>query len=599
MKKTLLAVALAQVCLPSMVYADTSTDEVMVVTANQFKQPVKNVIAPVSIVTKSDIELMQAKSINEVLRTLPGVQVSSNGGYGQLSNIYVRGSNNVLFLINGIRIGSATSGGVNLGQLPLTGIERIEFVRGSRAAVYGADATAGVINIITLAPSKEVTGSANVGAGSDGYQQYQGSIAGQMGEKSWGKVAANYERADGFDAASFGNPDRDGFDSKDIVAEVGYQFNDNWRGHLSGFYHDGSVEYDYDPAFGPGSDEADYELYNVATQLSYEDTRRVSTFIVATNRDESENYGTVQGSTIVTDRTVLNWRHNETLTETLNLGFGAEYNKESVKDSEIVSGGSVSQYEQTSRDNKAAYITAIHDDGQFQVEGSLRYDDNEVYGDKTTVQAGAGWFVTDTWRLTANYGTGFRVPTFNQLFWPGFSDPSLKPEETEDYEVALEGYFPWADLRLSAFRSDITNRISCQDNSTCSNDNVRIDGIEFTAGFDTGWVSHTVSLDLLDPEDKDSGKQVDRVAKENFKWNMAYLADAWQASLNYQYQGKRYDRDVTLDGYHLVDIAGSYNITEQFNIGARIANLFDTDYQLANGYNTQERSYYVNLGYRF
>ncbi|GAL07850.1 outer membrane vitamin B12 receptor BtuB [Photobacterium aphoticum] len=169
MKKTLLAVALAPLCLPVSVAAQ-SADEVMVVTANRFEQPIKEVIAPVSVVTQEEINAIQAKSLAEVLRRLPGVQVVS-GGYGQNTEVYVRGtsSKHLLVMINGVRIGSATLGSADFSQIPLTGIERIEFIRGSRAALYGSDAIGGVLNIITAYQPGEQQAQITAGIGSDGY----------------------------------------------------------------------------------------------------------------------------------------------------------------------------------------------------------------------------------------------------------------------------------------------------------------------------------------------------------------------------------------------------------------------------------------------
>lgn len=153
MNRTMLAMTVASL-LPhaSHLYAqETSIDETMVVTANRFEQSVNSTLAPVVVVTKEDIQSTQAKSIEEVLRRLPGIQVSSNGGYGQLASIYTRGteSDHTLILVNGVRVSSATAGLTAISSLPLNGVERIEYVRGPRTAVYGSDAIGGVINIIT------------------------------------------------------------------------------------------------------------------------------------------------------------------------------------------------------------------------------------------------------------------------------------------------------------------------------------------------------------------------------------------------------------------------------------------------------------------
>ncbi|MBE1276987.1 TonB-dependent receptor domain-containing protein [Enterovibrio baiacu] len=593
--------------LPMAVFAHAETttpsiDDTMVVTASGYEQPIKDVIAPVSIVTREDIDAIQANSLTEVLRRLPGVQVSSNGGYGQLSRVYVRGSDNVLVLLNGVRIGSATAGFVNLGQLPLTGIERIEFVRGSRAAVYGADASSGVINIITIASPSSYGGEVKAGTGSNGYYQVAGSASNAIGENSWAKVAANLEAAEGYSVLKDADTDDDGFKNKDVLLEFGHKFNDNLTALVNGYYHSGFVEYDTSYV---SSDETDNVVYNVSGQLEYRDEKLASSFTLATNRDEGESKGAVIGSTIVTEREYANWRSSYAFLPGYLVGFGLEYSNDSVKDSTLISRGEAQQYEKTSRDNHAAYMTLSRDIDQVQLEGSVRYDDNEQFGDEVTWQLGAGYWLTNEFRVTANSGTGFKVPTYNSLYWPGSSNPSLMPEETQDYEIAVEGYQTFADWRLSAFRSDITNRISCQDNSACTNDNVRIEGIELTSQFDTGPLSHVVTLEFLDPKDRDeNGRQVARISKQNAKWDMTYYGDAWQTTLSYLYQSDRYDYIYgggvhEMPAYSLVDLSGSYNITDALIVSGRVANLFDESYELARGYNQPERSFYATVTYEF
>ncbi|MGF1700990.1 TonB-dependent receptor [Photobacterium makurazakiensis] len=614
MKKTLLAVVLAQVCLPSMASAE-STDEVMVVTANRFEQPIKNVIAPVSVVTKDEIEAIQAKSLAEVLRRLPGVQISSNGGYGQLTTVTVRGSKNVLIMMNGVRLGSATSGGVNLGQLPLTGIESIEFLRGTRAAVYGADATAGVINIITTTQPGDTQGQVAAGLGSDGYYQTKGSVAGNISERSWGKIAANFETADGFDVSDFSSgawgidqPDDDGFKNIDVLGELGFVFNEQWKAVVNAYYHSGFAE--YDASSSPGNDEADYVLYNISGQLSYSSEHLASSLLLATNRDEGENKGGgTPGSTIVTDRIQLNWNNSYQFSDQYYLGFGLDLVEEKVSDSKLWDSWTQSfkSYDQESRRNDAGYISLLRDADDIQLEASVRYDDNEHYGSYTSWQLGAGWRFVDNMRVTANAGTGFKAPTFNDLYWPDYGNSELEPEESESYEVALEGSHSLLDWRVALYDNTISNQIQNQGKGEqLENNDVRIKGLELTANFMTGFIAHDLSFDLMDHQNQNDGKDLVRIPNESFKWNASYLANDYQLDLSYLYQGTARDtnfnfpgEDLELDSYHLVDIAASYFITDALTLQGRIANLFDEDYMTAYGYNSAERSYYATVTYQF
>ena len=129
-----------------------SSPDTLVVTANRFEQPRSTVLAPTTVVTRQDIDRWQSTSVNDVLRRLPGVDITQNGGSGQLSSIFIRGTNasHVLVLIDGVRLNLAgVSGSADLSQFPIALVQRVEYIRGPRSAVYGSDAIGGVVNIIT------------------------------------------------------------------------------------------------------------------------------------------------------------------------------------------------------------------------------------------------------------------------------------------------------------------------------------------------------------------------------------------------------------------------------------------------------------------
>lgn len=606
MKKTLLAVALAPLCLPSQVFAaDESSNDVMVVTANRFEQPIKNVIAPISVVTKEEIDAIQAKSIAEVLRRLPGVQVVS-GGYGQATEVYVRGttSRHLLVMMNGVRIGSATLGSADFSQIPLTGIERIELIRGSRAALYGSDAIGGVLNIITAYQPGESVAEVTAGGGSDGFYQLGGSVAGGLGESGWGKIALKTEGADGFSARKEPfEQDDDGFKNSNVVAEVGTHVGDHWKLSLQGYYHDG--ESDYDDSYGALHAQSESSLFNIAAKAGYSDNKLDSQFTVAQNQDENRNSNDVSnGSKIKTERTVVNWQNHYQLTDGLELGGGLEWYRDSVSNTGM-------QYAEDERDNTAVYLTSIYRISDWQFEGSVRTDDNDSYGTNNTWQLATAYNITSELKVSANAGTGFKAPTFNDLYWPDSGNPNLKPEESKNYEISLSGTHQLLDWSITGYQSEIDQLIAWapKDASNPSGDwipmnvdEAEIQGIELTAGFATGMLYHDVSYDYLDAKDKGLDKQLIRRSKDSAKWNVSYLADQWQLDVSAIYKGTSYDDAANtkkLDAYTLVDVAASYFVTDNLSVRGRIANLFDKDYVAKETYNVQERSYYATATYKF
>ena len=181
-KKSLLCTALSVTAFSG--WAQDTSPDTLVVTANRFQQPRSAVLAPITVVTRQDIDRWQSTSVNDVLRRLPGVDIAQYGGMGQNSSISIRGTNasHVLVLIDGVRLNLAgVSGAADLSQFPVSLVQRIEYIRGPRSAVYGSDAIGGVVNIITTRekPGTELT----AGVGSNGYQNYDVSTQQQLGER--------------------------------------------------------------------------------------------------------------------------------------------------------------------------------------------------------------------------------------------------------------------------------------------------------------------------------------------------------------------------------------------------------------------------------
>lgn len=253
-KNTLLAFSATAISLWAQNgFAQVSNEETQVVTANRFAQPVSSVLAPTTVVTKEQIDRWQSKTLTDVMRRLPGVDIAQNGGMGQQSSLFIRGtnSNHVLVLIDGIRLNQAgISGASDLSQIPVSLVQRIEYVRGARSAVYGSDAIGGVINIITGRDKPGTT--LNAGIGSNGYQSYDGSTQQRLGENTLATLAGSYTYTKGYDVVAgypnaFGDPaqpDRDGFMSKSLYGNVEHQFNDEFTGFFRGYGFDNRSDYD-------------------------------------------------------------------------------------------------------------------------------------------------------------------------------------------------------------------------------------------------------------------------------------------------------------------------------------------------------------------
>lgn len=586
MNKSILAITIASLVSPfSNLHAEqTSSEETMVVTANRFEQSTLSTTAQVEVVTKEQIEAIQANDLFEVFRRLPGVQVASNGGYGQQQSLFVRGTNSdhVLVLIDGVKTSSATGGGATISALPLIAVQRIEFIRGPRAAMYGSDAVGGVINIITDTTKEEK--KLSLGAGSDELREASVSLSGSLSDKLSGSFSSRYAESEGYSAKNtVGDEDNDGFDTLEFALNLKYQFNDAWAIKFNSTYADSFVEYD------SGDATKDQQLYTIVGGVEFNGIKHKSQLTLSQALDSNDNH--LYSSVYETEHQAVAFNYHFLASKELTLMAGLEWLNDDVSNS-------TNSYDETSRSNKSLYAGGFYDNQSVQLELALRGDDNERYGSNTTWQAGVGWWFVEDLRFVANAGTAFKAPTFNDLYWPGAGNPNLKPEESLNYEGGIEGYhelFSWSAI---AYHNQIENMILGWPAENVGE--AEIKGIELSAQFDTGLFNHNVSFDLLDPVDKDTDQQLARRAKESAKWNITYAYEQWRADLSYLYQGDRYESNgEKLDAYSLVDLAASYFVTEQFVVRGRIANLLDEEYTLASGYNTQERSYFVNLDYSF
>lgn len=281
----------------------TTSNDDMVVTANRFPQPISSILAPVDVVTRNDIDRWQSTNLNDVMRRLPGVNIAQTGGPGQQSSLFIRGTDarHVLVLVDGVRLNqSGISGSSDLSQIPVSLVQRIEYIRGPRSAVYGSDAIGGVVNIITV---REALGSTlTAGVGSNGYQNYGGSTQQKLGDNTTVTLAGNYDYSKGYDIVAAGNtgmasqPDRDGYMGKMLWAGVNHDFNNQFSGFARAYGFDNRS--DYDGSYYPGSallDTRQLSSRTYDTGLRFKNGIYASQLIASYNRTKDYNYDPLFG----------------------------------------------------------------------------------------------------------------------------------------------------------------------------------------------------------------------------------------------------------------------------------------------------------------
>ncbi|ENM5772235.1 TonB-dependent receptor [Vibrio mimicus] len=613
MQKSLLAITLASQLTPiSYLHAsEAQPQETVVVTANRFEQAESSVLASISVVTKADIEKLNVTSALDILKTLPGVEVNSQGGKGQISSIFLRGtsSKHTLVLVDGVKINSATAGGASLGLIPAFAIEQIEVVRGPRAAIYGSDAIGGVIHIKTIPDSRETKHDANLGYGNDDHSSLAWRSTGQLNDSTQASFVFSDEKSDGYRVNEVApSSDSHGFQSQTLFGALRHDMNDAWYVQFNGYQLSSDVE--YANQFSGVKNESNTDFYSVAGALNFHKDNYASQLMVSRSDNESWDgveTGTVAKTALFSSRNSVSWLNHWTVIPTLNLAAGIDYDQEHARQG----GANSSNYSKTEKDNKAAYVTAQFSKDIITAEASIRYDDDSAFGDQTTWNLGFGVAPSEYVEFVASTGTGFKAPTFNDLYWPGSGNPDLKPETSKSSEVGIRSYLSFIQIEISAYRNEIEDMIDWAPTGPggawipSNIDNAKIEGIEIEALFETGVIEHRVSAEWKDPRDTSDDSLLIRRARENFSWVSTYTADNFGLSAVANYVGDRKDSTgKTMDAYTVLDLSANYKLTEAITLGARVGNIFDKEYQTAHSsggkyYLGEGRNWFATVNYRF
>lgn len=605
MSKKFLAAAL----LPTAAFAQTTIpiNPTLVITANRVEQPVSSVLAPVVVIDRAEIESRQVQSLPELLKTLPGVQIATLGGRGHISSLFIRGtnSNHSLVLMNGRPIAAMVAGTPDISQIPLGNIERIEYIRGPRAAVYGSDAIGGVINLITKTSAKNGSEThLKGGAGSHGYGQGELRTVQSLGQKTDMNMLIGYERTDGFDVvANTKQPDRDGFNGKNGQFGLNHTFNDAWSADFNAQRYQNLTEFD------GRYDQQQVDTFQYDGGLKFQSKALTSRLEASYGENSLKSWEESKGKSSAdpthTGMTNISWITSWSGIEHLNLTGGVDWQREQMK-SDSRSGGQ--PFTVPDRDNTGAFVVGSYVWRPFLFELSGRTDDNQQYGRHNTWSAASGLDIDEHHNVRLSYGTAFKAPSFMDLYYGVPAE--LKPEESKNLELGLSGRYSAWDWSVNLYRNRIDNLIYCLTSMsyTCNPKNTTADikGVETEIGIDTGPVHHRLSYDYTRAKDKgNQDLQLLRRAEHKGSWIADTRFDATTLTTELLYVGKRYDNNwatnqrVELGAYTLLNLAASYEVTQQFTLGGRIDNLFDRDYAPAYGYASPGTEFKVTADYRF
>ena len=582
--------------------------DTVIVTAARTAQTAEASLAAVTVISREEIERSQATSVPDLLRGVPGLGIANNGGAGKTTSLFLRGteSDHVLVLIDGVKIGSATAGVSAIQDIPVELIERIEIVRGPRSSLYGSEAIGGVIQIFTRKGRGEITPYFSIGGGS--FESYH-TAAGVAGDVGQGWFSANVsatgtqginscggQAAPGVSGCRNTEPDKDGYRNVSGSFRAGWRFDPGTEADVHLLRAKGKNEFD-----GSTVNESEFVQQVVGGRVRLTPAQNwKATLAAGQSRDESDNFlDDVFKSRFNTRRDTASWQNDISLDTDQLFTVGVDWQKDHIN--------STTAYPERTRTNKGAFSQYLGSWGAHEVQLSLRRDDNEFSGYYTTGGAAWGYTFTPDWRFMVSYGTAFKAPTFNELYFPGYGNPDLEAESSHSVEVGVNGKGAWGHASVHLFRTKVDDLIAFDAASFSPKniDQARIHGLEAIWGKAFGLWELNTSLTLLDPENRAQGAYrgnlLPRRARQMVRIDLDRDWGQWKTGATLYGEGRRFDdlaNQRRLPGYGTLDVRAEYRLSKAWRVQGRIANLFDKDYQTAAFYNQPGRSGWITLRYQ-
>ncbi|MFO7994428.1 MAG: TonB-dependent receptor [Marinobacter sp.] len=589
--------------LPLAIAAQPASDadalDPIVVTATLGPKTVGESLSSVTVIDKDNIERQRPAEFGDLLQAQPGVNLVSDGNYGKTTSVFLRGagSSGTVFLLDGIRLRSATVGIPPWQFLPPELVESVELVRGAKSSLYGADAVGGVVQAFTLDPEVGSRGWAEIQGGSHNTREITGGLAAREGRSSF-LASGVYSDTDGTNVRA-GGEDK-GFRNAGGLAKLSHNFDQGGGAGLTVFQSEGNTEFE-------GGD-TDFVIRAMGLHLEAVASDYWLTRIQFSEaRDEQETFGSFPSTFDTLSRSA---RWENTLTADVHeLVLGAEFMADEVEGSD--------QFAESSRSNSAVFGQGRLNFSATELMLSLRLDDNEAYGREETGGIALGHQLDGSHRLRLSYATSFRAPTFNDLYLEVPSDfgsysgnPDLDPEKGQMVEVGLAGRYDSWFWDAAIYQNDVDDLITFVSDPNTSDSTVenvetaRIRGVELSSGIETAGWNLAAALTYADTENRDTGARLPRRAEKNLRLDVDRVFSQWSLGASFIAESDRYNDPANaslLPGYGTVDMRAAWDFLPGWSASLKVDNLLDRRYSTSQGNDsvTFESFDYLSAGRTF
>ena len=602
--------------------------DTLVVTGTRLKDDLSRVPNSTTVIDLATIEARRDASVVDLLRSVPGVQITQYGGRGGLTSLFVRGSepNFTVVMIDGIKVNDPNNtrgGSFDFSTLHVNDIERIEIVRGPQSSIYGSDALAGVINIFTKRGTDDLEVIVDAEAGRDGYYRGGAGLSGPVGDFGDFSLRADY--------VDDGDPvEGNDFTSTAVTGKLFVNPLEDMTVRLSGRYTDSDAEAFPEDSGGPeyavirDTDDRDSEDFAIGADMTWELSERFTWHALGNYYDHQENTDSPGIAPGVRDPVPPNSADTELeryeaasyLVWSMGSGFsataGADYwNEEGDSKGSVDFGFPIPTDFNLDRDIVGLFGELKYENSAITLQASVRRDDPDDEDDETSTKLGAVYrFHGGFSRVFANWGEGFKLPSFFALGHPLVGNPELKPEKSVGWDIGwaqqlIEGKLSFT---VGYYDNEFKDLIDLDFDLFTNVNRSRVDtsGYELEVDYrPLDVLSFRAHATYLDIDAKEPGVQLrqrpDWRGGVSATW-LPYLD--WLVNIDWLYVDESYDTSVPtggmmLDSYNRVDVAVTWDATQRLSLTLAVDNLLDESYEEAVGFPAPDIRPRVGVRYRF
>lgn len=610
--------------------AQVASLEAVVITGSRTEQRLDDALAPITLITRADLERLQATDLAELISRQSGLQFTRTGGPGTQTSLFARGagSSQMLVLVDGVRMNTATGGFAILSGINVDTIDRIEIVRGNLSSLYGSEAIGGVVQIFTRgsgAPRELVVG-AEAGSGSTWGGNLSATQTFGQTRVSATAAARSSQPFSSIDASKIvsrpqvgpnpppltgANPDDDGNRQRSGSLRVNHSLGESTMLAFSAWTQRNRTDFDnpYNDPADTHDEDAGSEVWQLSMRHAFGDMWTLRALASeATDEGINRSNNPVNNSTFDTRNRQGQVQIEAQLAARVTAQFGLEY---------LEQRGASTGYDPTFSNVLTRFDRHVTSgwfgvtgrtlgDGRQQVQLNIRHDDYSDVGDAKSWLAAYGYAITPRLRANVQSSTAFRAPSFNDLHFPFFGNPNLAPEKARSEEIGLRYANQGARASLAVFRTRTRDLVQ-YNAATQQAENIarsKAEGVELSAGMVLGAWQLDANGTWLRTRDEATGQRLVRRAPRTFNLGVFHDQGRWRLGSEVSWVAARDDFDINtfdrkeLAAHTLVRAVAQFRVTRNLVLKLRAENLLDEQYTLIDGYNTWGRAVFGGIEWR-